>query len=199
MNNNIPAVPCELKENWKYIKPDALEKIKSSVGGKFLNRDLYVDLYWNRLHKEIPELLDKKLKVLDVGCGNGVVLEILRWYGHDVIGMDYTNGYDKGDWLYKPLIESQGLKCINHSGGDIPYPFKDKEFDILICYGAISFFKIPCVDVLNEFARITKSCILLLVNIGEHYDKEKENINTWKHDQFKLGWNVISSYKWIAK
>ena len=145
----------------------------------------------------IPELLNKKLKILDVGCGNGVILEILRWYGYDVTGMDYTTGYDKGDWLYRPLIESQGLKCVNHSGSDIPYPFKDKEFDVLICYGAITFFKFPWVNVLNEFARITKSCILLLVNVGDKYDKEKNNINTWEHPHFKKQWNVNSAYKWV--
>ena len=201
MSNAIPEIPSELKQDWRHIEPDALEKVKSSIGGKFLNRELYVDLYWKRLHNEMPELLNKKLKILDVGCGNGVILEILRWYGHDVTGMDYTPGYDKGDWLYKPLIESQGLKCINHSGGDLPYPFKDKEFDLLICYGAITFFgsKTPWVNILNEFTRITKSCILLGVNVGDEYNKEKENIDSWKSDQFKMEWNKNSIYKWIAK
>ena len=196
--NNI--IPNELRGNWKNIKIDSIKDIEEKAA-KYLNRDNIMELCWHRLHNEIPELLNKKLKVLDVGCANGATLEILRWYRHDAIGMDYTIGYVEGDWLYKPLIESQELKCINHNGADLPYPFKDKEFDLLICYGAITFFglKTPWINILNEFARITKKCILLGVNVGEEYNRERQNLNTWKHDQFKLDWNRNSIYKWIAK
>ena len=196
--NMNKGIPNELTGNWKNIKPSSVEKIQTGAS-KFLDRDKNIELNWDRLHREIPEFLNKKLKVLDVGCGNGASLEILRWYGHDAIGMDYTNGFDAGDWLYKPLIESQELKCVNHSGSDIPYPFKDKEFDVLICYGTITFCVSPWVNILNEFARITKSCILLGVNVGDQYDREKVNLDTWNHDQFKMQWNINSIYKWIAK
>lgn len=197
MNNKV-GIPNELKGNWANITL-SIDRLQASPGAKFLDRDTNMVSHWARLHSEIPELLDKKLKVLDVGSGNGATLEILRWYGHDAIGMDYTNGYAKGDWLYKPLIESQKLKCINHNALALPYPFKDKEFDLLICY-CPSFFTSPWnINILNEFTRITKTCILLGVNVGDAYDKEKENLSKWKHDKFKMEWNKNSIYKWVAK
>ena len=64
-------------------------------GHKFLDRDRTIKSNWSRLHTYASDILlsEKKMTILDVGCGNGATMEIFRFYGHDVYGMDYTNGF----------------------------------------------------------------------------------------------------------
>jgi len=191
----IIEIPQELQGMWK--KPVD----KDMVDHKFYDRPRTIKLNWNRLHTLIPnELTGKKIKCLDVGSGNGSTLEILRWYGHDAIGMDYTPNMDNR-WRYKSLIDSQGLNVVCHSGAEVPYPFKNKEFDLLICYGVITFFK-PVENwpkILDEFARITKRCILLCVNVGDTYEEGKKYINNWNHTDFGLEWISGSTYRFVSR
>jgi len=194
-------IPNDLKGEWKDVNHVAKYLKKQN----FFHRERIIKGQWVRLHSTIPEFLNKnknksKFKCLDVGCGNGATLEILRWYGHECIGMDYTDKYSTGDWKYKSCIESQNLNCINHSGTDIPYPFKNKEFDLLICYAALTFLQ-PIekwTAILNEFARITSKCILICPNRGMTYDNGKKYIDNWIHNDFKLEWNKKTIYKYVS-
>jgi len=170
---------------------------------KFLDRNRTLKINWKRLHDKIPEILlsDERLNLLDVACGNGATMEILRYYGHSVQGVDFSPGFSKDNWLYKPMIKSQKLKCLVHNCSIIPYPFKDKEFDYLICYGAITFFK-PIENwpkIMNEFARISKRGILVGVNNGKVFDNGKKYLDNWKHPDFKLISKTGSIYKWGKK
>lgn len=191
----------EILGDWR--DPLVLKKFSGEKNHKFLNRNNTIKSNWKRINKFIPELLitNQKYKILDIGCGNGSTLEILRYFGHDVIGMDYTPGFDKNNWLYKPLIESQELKCIVHDGSVLPYPFKDKEFDFIICFGVITFFKPITIwqNVLNEFSRISKNGFLIGVNVGSLYDDGKKYLETWNNSNFKLDLKENSIYKWNKK
>lgn len=181
------------------------EKIKEFTvkKHKFLDRDRTIKINWTRLHAKIPEILrsKEKLKIVDIASGNGATLEVLRYYGHDAQGVDFSPGFPEGDWLYRPMIESQNLKCLVHNCSILPYPFKDKEFDFLICYGAITFFK-PITNwpkVMNEFARISKRGILLGVNNGNIFDEGEKYLDSWTHSEFKLESKQGTIYKWVKK
>jgi len=182
-----------------------LEKMKEFKNSKhkFLDRDRTLKINWTRLHTRIPEVLlnDKKQKVLDVASGNGATMEIMRYYGHDVEGVDFSPGFEEGDWLYRPMIESQGLKCQTHNCSITPYPFEDKEFDFVICYGAITFFK-PIKswpEFMDEFARISKNGMLIGVNVGKNFDEGQKYLDAWRHPEFKLASKTGSIYKWVKK
>ena len=163
---------------WK--DPDVLEKFLEkgcARDHKFLNRNRTIEISWHRLHHHARDFIlsEKRLKILDVGCGNGATLEVFRYYGHEAIGLDKPQ-------IYSPMIESQGLKSVPHDGGSVPYPFEDNEFDLVICWGAITFFR-PIekwAHVLDEFARLSKSAIILAPNIGSTYDKGRPHIESWK-------------------
>ena len=179
------------------------EKFKGQKTHKFLKRDRTLKINWKRLHNLVPyHLLDEKQnKVLDVASGNGATLEIFRHYNHKIQGLDYTPHMDKGEWLYKPLLESQNIPCVVHNGSILPYPFKDKEFDLVICFGAITFFK-PIEDwgkILDEFARLSKKTILIGVNKGEPFNKGRKYLDNWENPDFKLVSCQGHIYKWTAK
>jgi len=178
-------------------------KIGSGKYHKFLDRNRTIKSNWSRLHHYAKNILlsKKPMKILDVGCGNGATMEIFRFYGHEVCGIDYTGGFeDKGTWRYEPLIKSQNLSVKWHSGSDIPYPFADNEFDLVICWGTITFFKPISIwpNVMDEFARLSKNTILLGVNAGTSYDAGKKYLDSWSSKKFKLAFNEGYRYRWKA-
>jgi SAM-dependent methyltransferase len=181
--------------------PLVSEKFAEKTGNtnhKFINRNRTIKINWTRLHSYAKDLLlsEKSLKILDVGCGNGATLEIFRHYGHEAIGLDKPQ-------IYAPMIESQGLKSVEHDGASIPYPFKENEFDLVICWGAITFFK-PVEKwphILDELARLSKSAIILAPNVGQVYDKGRPFIENWRPSRgFKLAEKRENSkYRWDKK
>jgi len=199
----IRSAPPELKGDWRSFR---LEHWKADRSHRFLERNVILENHWRRLHKLLPEYLtpDRRRRFLDVGCGNGAAMEILRHLGHDAEGLDYTPGIsdaDETDWLYRPLIESQQLKCTVHDGAAVPYPFPDDRFDVVMCYGVITCIK-PCSlwpQLLNEFARLARSCILLGVNVGARYDRGRAFLEEWRHPEFELTHREGAIYKWRRK
>lgn len=183
--------------------PDVKNLFKGEESHKFLDRDRTLKINWKRLHSYVPEFLlsDNRLKIIDIASGNGATMEIFRYYGHECYGMDYTPNFEKDDWLYKPLLKSQNLRCKVHDGSLLPYPFEDKEADLVICFGAITFFKPTEIwpQVMDEFARIAKEGILVGVNVGKVFDEGERHLDNWTHPEFKLEWKQGSIYKWVRK
>lgn len=182
---------------------DILSKFKGAKDHKFLDRNRTLKINWQRLHRWAPEILldDNQQKILDIASGNGSTMEIFRHYGHETIGLDFSPGFADNDWLYRPMIESQKLKCKVHNCSNIPYPFLDNQFDFSICYGAITFFK-PIEkwpQFLNEMARVSKRGFVVGVNIGPVYDVGKKHIDNWSHKDFFLKEKEGSVYKWVRK
>lgn len=46
--------------------------------------------YWNKYSKDVPKLFSGslKLKILEIGSNDGLLLSLLKSYGHDVLGID---------------------------------------------------------------------------------------------------------------
>lgn len=208
----ISVVPKQLLEDWKKLDRNCLMWKKEH---KFLNRKQTVTINWNRLHNYIPEFLDKKFSFVDISCGSGATLEILRYYKIQAIGVDYSNlskkvkAPCKGCYTdenyyseYEPLLKSQNLKYIIYDCKKIPYPFKDNHFDVLINFGAITFYGNPEIwpKILNEFSRISSRCILLGVNYGWKYEQGKNIILEWSSNQtkFKLDYHRGCVFKWTS-
>jgi ubiquinone/menaquinone biosynthesis C-methylase UbiE len=190
----------EILGEWK--DPNILKKFKGNKEHKFLDRNRTLRINWKRLHEWAPEVLlsDSEKKIIDVACGNGATMEIFKIYGHKPFGIDFSPGFPNNDWLYRPMIESQGLHCKVHDASRLPYPFKDKQFDFAICYGAITFFK-PIENwplILDEFARISRDSFVIGVNTGQVYEAGKKYIENWKHPDFKIARKSGSVYKWVS-
>ncbi|MEM9432815.1 MAG: class I SAM-dependent methyltransferase [Pseudomonadota bacterium] len=59
---------------------------------KYLKREDNIRRCWNRIQLFLPELLTgSSTQILEMSTAHGAMLEILRHYGHDVLGNDYIN------------------------------------------------------------------------------------------------------------
>jgi len=123
--------------------------------------------------KIVSQLLDEDLsgkKLLDIGCGLGTCMNLLEKRGAITKGLD---------------IYHKGKKIINfdlNSGKELP--FKNKEFDIVICTEVIEHTFYPHF-VLKEIKRILKDGVTiislpnefnlrnrLLIFMGKHFRDE---------------------------
>ncbi|HJJ42270.1 MAG TPA: class I SAM-dependent methyltransferase [Methanocorpusculum sp.] len=132
--------------------------------------------YWKPVAEKLIERyhLGPKSKVLDVGCGKGYLLYELQLLIPDL----EITGFD---------ISKHGLSCshpdfkghlFNHRAEDIPYPFKDKEFDLVIsltCLHNLRIFDLQ--KALSEIMRVGKQQYVAV----ESYRNEQEmfNLECW--------------------
>ena len=67
--------------------------------------------------------------ILEVGCGNGMLCEVLAAMGGDVTGLDITPGpYDHEHKAYHFIQHDIQLGCL---------PFEDNTFDYCLCFDVI--------------------------------------------------------------
>jgi methionine biosynthesis protein MetW len=111
-------------------------------------------------YKLICELVEPNSKVIDLGCGNGSLLEKL---------IKEKNVVGEGIELSESGIavcKAKGLKV--HKGRiDEKLPFEDNSFDYSICNVTIQMVMYPEV-LLSEMKRISKYQIVSFPNFG-HY------------------------------
>ncbi len=91
------------------------------------------------------------MRVLDVGCGTGIHLELYQKTGCDVYGIDLSPSMLQV--ARKRLGESANL----HMGDASNMPYSDKEFDLIIMSTVLH--EMPCAvrsDVINESKRTLK-------------------------------------------
>lgn len=113
--------------------------------------DMYVKeeirKYWNSRgkdydkspgHSGLPEVwkdilagvFEGKMKILDVGTGTGFLALILTELGHDVVGIDLSEGMLE---VAREKAEKFGLKIEFKIGDAENLPFGDGSFDAVVC------------------------------------------------------------------
>ena len=98
-----------------------------------------------------------KLKILDVGCGRGILDEHLRRLGHEVTGLDIQQDL--------PLLPPNFIKCdINQT-----WPVPDRGFDLIICTDVPEHMYDPA-HVLRESDRVVKAEGRLIFGVPNHFD-----------------------------
>ena len=190
----LPAIPSQLQT--PYELKGYPESRCTRIMHKYLDRPRNIARAWQRIHLHLPETIEtsQKLNILELSTAHGAMLEVWRDAGHNCIGTDFNAGVgvahrrakpisdnlknvfdtahnhpksaDDPGWLYQPIIESLGLDVRLFSGGDLPYPFETKQFDVLACYQALEAYDHPdkWVQIVDEFCRITKSTIVIGFN-----------------------------------
>ena len=99
----------------------------------------YNELHWNEQINKLKvinnylvsknTIIDSTTKILDVGCGTGIVQDFFeREYSADTFGIDPSEG----------LIKQNKYQCMLSDAEDMP--FSDKEFDIVISLTALQNF-----------------------------------------------------------
>lgn len=114
----------------------------------------YLPVYLTKMEK-IDRLLAGKqgLKILDAGCGEGILVEKYKKQGHDITGLDYN-------------YSSESIRQ-----GDITaMPFENDSFDLILCLDVLEHIDILSHEkALNEFQRVLKKkgqLILTLPNLA---------------------------------
>ncbi|NLW77298.1 MAG: class I SAM-dependent methyltransferase [Methanomicrobiales archaeon] len=134
---------------------------------------------WQTIFSE--ELGTKKLKVLDVGTGPGVVALHLADLGHDVTGVDNSDG------MLKEAIENckRFKQSIEFQKGDAEsLPFPDNSFDAVVSKFAL--WTIPHPEkALHEWYRVVKPGGKVVYIDGNWYTDLK---NSW----FRRRWSDLS-------
>ena len=107
----------------------------------------------------ISQIIKNNKKVLDVGCGDGTLMEHLKNYQkNDVRGLEPQKNY------VQECI-SKGLSVIEGDAEKDLVQFPKKSFDYVVLSQTLQAFFYP-EEVLNQLLRIGKQTIVTIPNFG---------------------------------
>ena len=123
---------------------------------------LHWDAYFNKVDqrevervKFVTSLVDKDkcLKILDVGCGDGLHSHFLALHGHRVVGAD--NNLAGIQWAVKKTAECNypNMPPSFQLANCYELPFHDASFDCVFCFDVIEHLINP-VQMLSEVRRV---------------------------------------------
>lgn len=107
----------------------------------------------------ITSLVDKKIRVLDVGCGNGELLQSLKTK-NDVIGQGLELKQERVNQCV-----AKGLSAIQGDADKDLSLYPDQSFDCVILSQTIQATSDPKL-ILKELIRIGKKAIVSIPNFG---------------------------------
>lgn len=141
---------------------------------KILSASSY-DLRVTNLARFIHKKIGKKTgKLIDVGCGNGLVLRFFRDKGFDVTGMELSSE------LCQAMKNNPALKDINIIQGDISKKNGNGEFDFVLASDVIEHIKGDEKALKNLFSFV-KPNGLLVVSVPAHAYLFGKRDKLWKH------------------
>jgi len=109
-------------------------------------------------YKYIIELVEENSKVIDLGCGNGSLIKLLKENKNcNVKGIEIS---DSG----VQISRSKGLD-VNKGRIDEKLPFSENEFDYSICHVTIQMLMYP-ETLIREMKRISKYQIISFPNFA---------------------------------
>ncbi|MCE5972293.1 class I SAM-dependent methyltransferase [Sinirhodobacter sp. WL0062] len=128
-------LPKQLSDDYD-IPADSWRGMARRPQKKYLNRRKNIRRAMNRVSLFLPELMSgQPQRVLELSTAHGALLEVLRYYGHDVIGNDYVNmvsGENNAERaLYRGINDTKfsrdfddfGL-AIPRDGGVMDWPYR---------------------------------------------------------------------------
>jgi len=114
--------------------------------------------------------LSENSKILDVGCGAGMMAKEVANKRYEILGMDYSYNMVK---KAKAICNVNTKFDINFLQGDIEsLPFKDSVFDTVLCLGVITYLKSE-QKALHEMSRILKPGGTMILSILNKFSLAK--------------------------
>jgi len=103
-------------------------------------------IVFERLWKKIEEFFPEKGKLLDIGCGIGIFLDLMKSKGWDVYGQDISA-------FAVEYCKKKGYKVFKGNLGDVKI---SEKFDLITMFDVIAHVKYPlnyfvmCKKLLNK-------------------------------------------------
>lgn len=159
---------------------------------EYINNELWNELHREKRHQPIypsesvirfasgvePEL-GKRPKVLDVGCGTGRHVLMMKKMGIEPYGVDYSkNGVYHTKHILKEIGAEECCENIKVSPSS-KLPFESSFFDGCICYGVLYYM--PVVDIEKSVAEMWRVLrkggrIMLHVRSTDDYRFNKKTV-----------------------
>lgn len=144
---------------------------------------------YDLIKRYLPEYESLKSSVIDFSCGNGALIEIMRHYGNEVMGVEH---------YYLDYLRSQDLPFVEHNCDRLPYPFESGSYSLLTCVGSITFYEANWFSVLDEFFRIARDTVFIIANSGHILDNNKYILDNYMPDGWaRVDFRDPAVYKWV--
>jgi len=132
--------------------------------------------------------LNKNFKILDAGCGTGLVGIELKKYGYSNIeGIDFSQNM-------LDLVPQSVYKKIEKIDLNNTLEFKDNTYDVVMCVGTFTYGHVK-PHALDELIRITRSKGLICFTINEGIYEEYGFDDKIKELSNNKYWNVKEFFK----
>lgn len=118
-------------------------------------------------------IFNKKVKILDYGCGSGGFVRACRDHDYDIIGIDYGNIIN--DEVNRDYSNSFKQICNNIDLLNI-----NESFDVFTLHDTIEHLHHPC-DVLRSLDAIGNNRYSLIINTPDIAQGLLEEKRNWKH------------------
>lgn len=119
--------------------------------------------------RQVARAIPKRIKTsLDVGCGTGLLTEILSSMSDSVIAVDFSEESLR-------VLRSKGLKNVTVVQADLTcLPFEDSVFDVCVCANTLQHLTPDGAQqrAVAELGRVTKDNGTLCVSV-HHYGRAK--------------------------
>ena len=131
---------------------------------------------------------DKKIKILDAGCGSGLVGSKLKKLGFvNLHGVDFSQ--NMLDQVPKGIYNNLDLIDLNK-----PTKYFKNTFDAVICVGTFTYGHVKA-NALNEFIRIVKKNGLICFTINEGIYLEYKFDKTIEALVLNKKWKILNFSK----
>jgi len=160
-----PEIKDRVEKYWTKRAMSFFEQRKADIDSEL------ADIWAEAIIKHLPA--DKKIKILDVGCGAGFFPVILGKRGYNVTGIDLTgemiNYANRMIEIYG--LDSNKVKAIQMDAENPDFP--DGEFDVVVTRNLTWTLPHP-IDAYRQWARVLKKGGILL-NFDAEYAKYHHN------------------------
>ena len=131
---------------------------------------------------------NKDYKILDAGCGTGLVgIELKKYNYSNIEGVDFSQ--NMLDLVPQDIYKKTGKVDLNK-----PLKFKTNIYDVVMCVGTFTYGHVK-PQALDELIRITKNKGLICFTINEGIYEEYGFDNKIKELSNNKSWNVKEFFK----